>query len=293
MIKFTKFRPTKLKLSCQVQFTCTFCNAARMQESFIRYNDAVEEVDGDLEYVLFRNEVERRRKEDAANRPCSLRSALLYMTLLLTAASIIGVALFSATVITDTIVEPLAEYDFKTDTFSARSYPAIERLLEDHTSNNKGDGKGDRVLEGTRSPSSVSPQLHEQIMKKMNTSADPCDSFYDHVCGGWEASYDLLPGEERHIQSFDEIMKRTTQQQFHTLDSNFDFITPFYQSCMRPSDVEESGDAALRPFFSLIDTVKDGESFFDVLGESLASSSSRTSTYLYTYLHARVHTPTL
>lgn len=214
-------------------------------------NSTLPSLDDDLEYVLFKNELEEQRREkEQSSKLFSLRSVIIILSLF-SSIALITVLTLLATSATVPEIAPLAAYDIKSDTFSPRTFPNIEQLMEEKPASQK----------------ELSAEVKNRILSKMDTKVKPCDDFYSHVCGAWEKEYTLLSGEHSHTDSFDSIMRRTVQQQFHTLFSKFDFISPFYKSCMNPDDVDASGDAQLAPIMALIDSVQDADSFFDVLGQ--------------------------
>lgn len=125
------------------------------------------------------------------------------------------------------------------------------------------------------SESYVEPALSEQILGRMNPTADPCNDFYEYACGGWD--YVLGPNETVAVASFAEIEERVYAGQLKTLKDNFEFVTPFYEACLDENDIEENGDAQLKPYFDLINSIDSVDKFWNVLGQMQRANLAKNS----------------
>lgn len=217
-------------------------------ESLLDHADA----SSDLEYALFRDELEQQRTADEAKQSknlFSLRSVIIFFAIVCGAASVCAAGTYLLSSNTDMNI-PLAVYDFAEDSFSMGSYPHLETLLEKKAS------------KGTKH--TMTPEQKKKVLDKVKTEVEPCDDFYAHACGMWEDNFDLN-GEMSHVDSFDTIMARTVQQQYQTLDDVFPFITPFYNTCMAAVDPVDTN--LMKLFTSIDQGVADADTFFHMLGQ--------------------------
>jgi predicted metalloendopeptidase len=104
-------------------------------------------------------------------------------------------------------------------------------------------------------PAGASPIIdaatRETILTALNTSADPCNDFYEHVCGGWIDSVDL--GQRNQVRlNFGVagiVMQRATQS---ILNDDLPLMGLFQESCRDTHAINEAGFATLKPLFDTI-----------------------------------------
>ncbi|MCA9677904.1 MAG: M13 family metallopeptidase [Kofleriaceae bacterium] len=103
----------------------------------------------------------------------------------------------------------------------------------------------------------------------LDTTADPCDDFYQYACGGWMASNEI-PADRARWSGFDAIHDRNEAVLHDILedarkatpgaDPIIDKLGAFYGSCMDEAGIEQAGMTGIQPLLDSIAAVKDGKS---------------------------------
>ncbi|GMT35514.1 hypothetical protein PFISCL1PPCAC_26811, partial [Pristionchus fissidentatus] len=96
-------------------------------------------------------------------------------------------------------------------------------------------------------PRDVDSAVEEMLRKNLNFSADPCDDFYNYVCGNWMANNEIPHGQEI-ISAETNIFKNIRRQQREIIETISDSVTSsaemklrnFHRKCIDIEDIEKS-----------------------------------------------------
>ncbi|KAH9143396.1 hypothetical protein AeRB84_012619 [Aphanomyces euteiches] len=101
----------------------------------------------------------------------------------------------------------------------------------------------------------------ESVLKKIDTTVDPCQDFYEYACGSWyknqtvvDSSYDMTTVIRR--DTVDVVVK--------VLQSNEPKISAFYKSCMDTDTLEKLGVSPLSKSLSAIRDAKTKRDLLDI-----------------------------
>ncbi|XP_037501217.1 uncharacterized protein LOC119375094 [Rhipicephalus sanguineus] len=87
---------------------------------------------------------------------------------------------------------------------AARAFAGITSTLH---------GLCDEGVEGDKNRSVTCRQTLERLSLTMKADADPCDDFYEHVCGNWKPRYPNRPSYlKEHMESFNVLVHQTLLQ---------------------------------------------------------------------------------
>ncbi len=110
----------------------------------------------------------------------------------------------------------------------------------------------------------------------MDTSASPCENFYQYAAGGWLAA-NPIPSTESRWGTFNVLDKQNNSKirklledplkEKPTKGSPEQLTRDFYQSAMDSSTREKLGVTPLNPFFQQIDALKTKEDISSLLGD--------------------------
>jgi putative endopeptidase len=84
----------------------------------------------------------------------------------------------------------------------------------------------------------------------MNTSADPCEDFFEYTCGGWVAK-NPLPDDKTRISTFDQLadgaksILKTELEQPKAMTGTVNKAKDYYASCMDTEAIDAAGTAPL------------------------------------------------
>lgn len=124
-------------------------------------------------------------------------------------------------------------------------------------------------------------QKHEQKLgfelTNLDTTADPCDNFYQYVAGGWMQN-NPIPSTESRWGNFNILVEDNNARVRGLLDSvsavenikkgsYAQLVGDFYTSAMDSAAVEAKGTEPLKPIFAKIDGIKNHEDYFRMMGE--------------------------
>jgi predicted metalloendopeptidase len=120
----------------------------------------------------------------------------------------------------------------------------------------------------------LSPKEVSKVVKEaMDTTADPCQDFYQYACGGWIKNTELPSDKARWTRSFSVIREANREFIRDVLkdaagkpgdDPDRKRLGDFYGSCMDEKAVEAAGAKPLEPLMKLVSTVEDAGSLIAV-----------------------------
>ena len=122
--------------------------------------------------------------------------------------------------------------------------------------------------------SSKTPEIHGFDLSAMDRSAEPCDDFYQFVCGSWVKN-NPIPADQPRWGRFSQLAERNREIARQILekasandpkrDAVHQKIGDYYQSCMDESTVNNKGIKPLQPELERLNAVKDKNSLIDEL----------------------------
>ena len=103
-------------------------------------------------------------------------------------------------------------------------------------------------------------EMKKSILTKINNQIDPCDDFYEYSCSNLK-----LPKGMQHISIWEYMAKDIQTKQFEILSKHFEFISPYYDECLKTSN-EDIGNF-LTKYLMEINSITDINLFFQKLGD--------------------------
>ncbi len=116
-------------------------------------------------------------------------------------------------------------------------------------------------------------EISTTVREAMDTSADPCQDFYQYACGGWIEKTELPADQPRWTRSFsviresnrefiNEVLKEAAAKPGNDPDRKK--LGDFYGSCMDEKAVEAAGAKPLEPLMKVVSTVEDAKDLMEV-----------------------------
>src|ERR1700757_2895905 len=116
------------------------------------------------------------------------------------------------------------------------------------------------------------PEIHGFDMSAMDRSADPCNDFYQFVCGSWVKNNPVPPdqgtwGRFGQLAERNRLIAKDILEQASANDPKRDAvhqkIGDYYQACMDDSAVNAKGLKPLQPEIDRITAIKDRNGLID------------------------------
>lgn len=129
---------------------------------------------------------------------------------------------------------------------------------DDTTPGGGGSGDGDGDSGGSTAVVEVSLESVGLQSSAIDTTADPCQDFFQYACGAWIASNEI-PADRSSYGRFAEIQERNEAALRAALDEQATAGTPlgtFYAACMNEEAIEAAGLAPIEPWLAAIDKIK-------------------------------------
>lgn len=101
---------------------------------------------------------------------------------------------------------------------------------------------------------------HARLLKTMgDASADPCEDFFQSVCGQWLVHTEIPPSENA-IGTFDTLQNSIDQKLLIILRQQWPFVSTWFDACEDVQSRAQLGIGALRDLYQLIDELNDTQS---------------------------------
>ncbi|GMT35502.1 hypothetical protein PFISCL1PPCAC_26799, partial [Pristionchus fissidentatus] len=105
-------------------------------------------------------------------------------------------------------------------------------------------------VSGTPTPPHVSNEVEDMLRRNLNFSVDPCDDFYNYVCGNWMATHEI-PSGKHVIYVGSDLKQNFAKKQKEFLEDTMNKPTSsahrkmqdFYLSCLDTEYVERNNNA--------------------------------------------------
>jgi len=103
-------------------------------------------------------------------------------------------------------------------------------------------------------------EIKKSILTKINNQIDPCNDFYEYSCSNLQ-----LPKGTQHISIWEDMAKDIQTKQFEILSKHFEFISPYYDECLKTSNEDISN--FLTKYLMKINSITDINLFLQKLGD--------------------------
>lgn len=103
-------------------------------------------------------------------------------------------------------------------------------------------------------------EIKKSILTKINDQIDPCNDFYEYSCSNLQ-----LPKGTQHISIWEDMAKDIQTKQFEILSKHFEFISPYYDECLKTSNEDISN--FLTKYLMEINSITDINLFLQKLGD--------------------------
>jgi len=103
-------------------------------------------------------------------------------------------------------------------------------------------------------------EIKKSILAKINDQIDPCNDFYEYSCSNLQ-----LPKGTQHISIWEDMAKDIQTKQFEILSKHFEFISPYYDECLKTSNEDISN--FLTKYLMEINSITDINLFLQKLGD--------------------------
>eukprot|EP01112_Ceratiomyxa_fruticulosa_P017285 TRINITY_DN5357_c0_g2_i1.p1 TRINITY_DN5357_c0_g2~~TRINITY_DN5357_c0_g2_i1.p1 ORF type:complete len:769 (-),score=136.58 TRINITY_DN5357_c0_g2_i1:65-2371(-) len=103
-------------------------------------------------------------------------------------------------------------------------------------------------------------QMAKTAVNMMDLNSNPCNDFYQYVCGGYTSSHSLAPNQNMYIPSFQIIDQQNTEIIENLVSEQWPLISDLFQSCTQnPQAIETDTIETLTPYINSINNLQSAQ----------------------------------
>jgi endothelin-converting enzyme len=106
-----------------------------------------------------------------------------------------------------------------------------------------------------------------EVVSLMDTTADPCDNFFQYTCGNWVKNFTLTPDVQAFSYSFDGISERNAPIIQDIIKQDWPLIGEYYDACMNMDALTAMGSKPVEKDLARINAAATKKDLARVAGE--------------------------
>lgn len=110
-----------------------------------------------------------------------------------------------------------------------------------------------------------SQDFPEDMVAALNTSANPCEDFYEYSCGGWANVTSIPSWQSGFAKQWDGVTTHVQKLTIDLLEKDKGPAGTFYQSCMDTDTIQTLGASPLKPWLAAVDKIVDHDTLMQAL----------------------------